>query len=498
MRILIATGDPDQNAILSEGFARLGFGEARECWSAGELAAAAETGAADAAVLSPKLPGAEEPAELLARLRAAGVRAVLLVGKRGDPTAEALAERLAASGFRGVVWDGVRSEEIAERLARPASYAEAGVEPDEEEAAKLFVGREVEKERKGGLLGFWRRRKDGSAGGKVSVSGAAEAGAKEAGLLRARREREEPPPAGPGPSRGAPELSANGIAPGAGAEERTEGFLRLDSEGMPRETEPGVDALTGLPGRGALARLSRGFRGSVLFCDLDGLKRVNDSFGHAAGDEVLRAFAAALKSWMRGSDAALRWGGDEFVVLLGGCGERDARKAAARLKEAWAGNLMAKRYGTGVSIGAAEVRGSVEEAVDAADRDMYRNKRRARPAQGGGLLVFGWEELERLESAVERAARPVLVADADGAALARLGLAAVWRADWSLGAAAEPAEVRPGLFVLGPSGELDGAARTEDAFMAALRRHAGRCASAVVYVGRSDSLAERVLAECAG
>jgi diguanylate cyclase (GGDEF)-like protein/PAS domain S-box-containing protein len=85
------------------------------------------------------------------------------------------------------------------------------------------------------------------------------------------------------------------------------------------------DELTGLPNRAAwkeeltrgLARADRARTGvAVMFLDLDGFKQVNDTYGHEAGDEVLRQFAARLRGSLRASDFIARLSGDEFVVLL--------------------------------------------------------------------------------------------------------------------------------------------------------------------------------------
>ena len=112
------------------------------------------------------------------------------------------------------------------------------------------------------------------------------------------------------------------------------------------ETPPGArspplvyDELTGLPGRGilddrlrvALARAARdGRRVAVILADVDAMKDINDSFGHAVGDDVLRGLARAMSGGVRGGDTVARFGGDEFVMLVDGLDESDTAVAVCR------------------------------------------------------------------------------------------------------------------------------------------------------------------------
>lgn len=103
-----------------------------------------------------------------------------------------------------------------------------------------------------------------------------------------------------------------------------------------------TDALTTLPNRraldGHLARMGAdaartGLPFSVVAVDLDGLKQINDGYGHDAGDDLLRNFGRAIRGAIRGSDVGLRIGGDEFLILLPRTSEVPAKRVAERLAE---------------------------------------------------------------------------------------------------------------------------------------------------------------------
>jgi diguanylate cyclase (GGDEF)-like protein len=119
-------------------------------------------------------------------------------------------------------------------------------------------------------------------------------------------------------------------------------------------------------------------RAFVLSCDLDGLKLVNDRFGHAAGDALIRGASNLLRSCVRGGDFVARVGGDEFVVLLVPADEPAARRVVARVRRAQRSWRVTEHALTPrLSIGFAQVLdGDLELARAAADRAMYANKRR--------------------------------------------------------------------------------------------------------------------------
>ena len=122
---------------------------------------------------------------------------------------------------------------------------------------------------------------------------------------------------------------------------------------------------------------------ALMFIDLDGFKAVNDAHGHAAGDALLKAVAAALTGHVRASDVVGRLGGDEFGVLMWNIGapqaqakarDLEARIAATRLGHG--GALLA----VGASAGAVllDADASAAAAIAAADRAMYARKRERR------------------------------------------------------------------------------------------------------------------------
>lgn len=128
---------------------------------------------------------------------------------------------------------------------------------------------------------------------------------------------------------------------------------------------------------------------AVLMVDLDRFKRVNDVYGHMAGDTVLRTVAETVKTQLRAYDSVGRWGGEEFAVLLPQIPEQRAREVAERIRRAVAAlevrvtiddNSQTIR-GLSVSVGVAchpTAASTVDGLVHAADTAMYRAKRAGR------------------------------------------------------------------------------------------------------------------------
>jgi diguanylate cyclase (GGDEF)-like protein len=134
---------------------------------------------------------------------------------------------------------------------------------------------------------------------------------------------------------------------------------------------------------GAVARY--GIPASLLYCDLDGFKRINDAYGHAGGDAVLTHFAKILSANVRESDIVGRVGGDEFGIVLTHANAMQARRKANALIQAltkqptlWNGAPIAVSFSFGTfELSPSE---SAETAMMRADEAMYAQKRAGQSA----------------------------------------------------------------------------------------------------------------------
>ena len=121
---------------------------------------------------------------------------------------------------------------------------------------------------------------------------------------------------------------------------------------------------------------------TVMIADIDHFKRVNDSYGHLVGDQVIKALAQVLQNNVKGRDIAARWGGEEFIVFLPATAAAGAVRLAEQLRLAFSKTRI-KRGGkqevsdpVTISIGVAEIESgeALERAVDRADRALYQAK----------------------------------------------------------------------------------------------------------------------------
>lgn len=161
-------------------------------------------------------------------------------------------------------------------------------------------------------------------------------------------------------------------------------FLRLDA--LKSDTDP----LTELPNRRAFQRSVRALAAessrdrmahlSIVMVDLDDFKRINDTAGHAAGDQTLVAVGGILRHVRRGDSVVARIGGEEFVVAVSG-DRRDAIGLAERIRREIAATPLRVTASIGVASAslfrapAAEIPAQVDRLVESADRAMYRAKR---------------------------------------------------------------------------------------------------------------------------
>ncbi len=122
---------------------------------------------------------------------------------------------------------------------------------------------------------------------------------------------------------------------------------------------------------------------TFIMADLDRFKQVNSRFGHLTGDLVISEMASLLKQSVRGCDAVVRYGGDEFLIVLADTCRKDSERVIQRIRhyvDDWnrAGHL--KNFDVSVSLGACEWRENMtlDQVLNEADQDMYAMKNSAR------------------------------------------------------------------------------------------------------------------------
>jgi diguanylate cyclase (GGDEF)-like protein len=160
-----------------------------------------------------------------------------------------------------------------------------------------------------------------------------------------------------------------------------EANLELEEAKARAEQKLNVDPLTEALSRHAFHSIGD-LAGVIVMIDVDNLKGINDKFGHAAGDAVIRAAANSVRTLIRADDLLFRWGGDEFVAIIPNSTLATVSDRLAPLSDGITArvSLSGPPLRFSISWGGAEFsdRTSLETAMKAADQAMYRTRSRAR------------------------------------------------------------------------------------------------------------------------
>ncbi|MFQ2709224.1 GGDEF domain-containing protein [Aeromonas caviae] len=126
--------------------------------------------------------------------------------------------------------------------------------------------------------------------------------------------------------------------------------------------------------------LSREESMSLILCDIDHFKQINDSFGHPVGDQILAQVSGLLRKSVRGNDRIIRWGGEEFLILLENCTDMVAAELAERLRLRIASEQFQNVGKVTVSLGVASLfqKESLEQLISRCDEALYKSKRNGR------------------------------------------------------------------------------------------------------------------------
>lgn len=187
----------------------------------------------------------------------------------------------------------------------------------------------------------------------------------------------------------------------------TIGFISMANEKQRHETEERLrrDGLTGLYTRTAFFEMTKKFDDAtyqpgyaIVLVDIDHFKNVNDTYGHSGGDIVLAHTARLLASSVRTTDLAVRYGGEEFCLLLKGCDEQDAARFAERLVDEVARQTVRVKDGLNVRftlsagyackapmIPSGSAPEKLESVIERADRALYAAKNAGRNQARGEL-----------------------------------------------------------------------------------------------------------------
>jgi diguanylate cyclase (GGDEF)-like protein len=154
-------------------------------------------------------------------------------------------------------------------------------------------------------------------------------------------------------------------------------YNQLFHENISLQRVKNIDPLTGALNRNVLPELRANIHDYIVMIDLDGFKIINDRFGHAFGDQVLTEFTRVVTQNLRQNDLVIRFGGDEFILVLNGVpktqkGYAEVVLILERIQEQYIG--LHPGIFLSFSYGIAAMESNVEKTIEAADRQMYLMK----------------------------------------------------------------------------------------------------------------------------
>jgi diguanylate cyclase (GGDEF)-like protein len=168
--------------------------------------------------------------------------------------------------------------------------------------------------------------------------------------------------------------------------------FNIDQRRMMEETMKAMafsDALTGLGNRRLLFEKAgdliaksyvNNLPTTLLIADIDYFKKINDTYGHSVGDQVLISYSEVLKTYFREIDMKIRYGGDEFIILLPDTSLKQAEASAHRLNNRIAKIESDVKEGITTSVGLAELQSNetIEHLIQRADKALYQAKQLGR------------------------------------------------------------------------------------------------------------------------
>lgn len=448
MRILLSTGIEKLENQLEKFITDKDISIVGRCYNKDVLLSVLNQLGADTVVLSINLVGSGDIYNSLIRpLRDMGIRVILLPGSNELKETGEVIKNVLPMGIYDFVYDPVNPEKIIHRILNPGKLGDI----PRELYAEAMRGEELSSEISSLIEGLEK--------------GVNRRNAKKTGLLRGlfkgRKEKHE-----------SKEANFKAFSSGDNEfdfDESCIDFLTkcLNRKGMEKVLNTKMGSY-----------LDKGIAFSIAFFDLDHFKIVNDTFGHQAGDVVLREFANYIKANVRQTDIVVRYGGEEFMVIFSG--NMDALSLVERIREGWALNQVKLPSGETInstfSAGLAKIKqdaDNIEELIKVADDALYRAKRTGRnkvltaespmlskraykncPDLNEKIIILSGymaREVVRITGDI-KGKLFVIDADIENANLAvafGCNQELLWQSDWRAGATAEPFKASKNVQIYG-------------------------------------------------